>query len=145
MKHSLSTTLLLFFALHVIASEPWRIHLENTEQQMSLRLDLYEESVEVPGMEILGPLNGYLAGNGIFGVWMVTSYEIESDKKATLRMSSDLGSDSQRIVLTQQTDSTYLMELQGNVYVRKSVNRKLVKIPQKVLMQVKKVKEKDIL
>ena len=100
-------------------AEPWRLRLENDAEQTTLKIDLYEESVDVPGMEILGPMNGYLGGKGVYGVWMVTSFAIKDGRTK------------------QQTDSTYLMELQGAVVVKRAVNRKLVKVPAKILLNVR--------
>ncbi len=130
----ITTTLSLLAAQ---AAEPWRLRLENNVEQATLKIDLYEESVDVPGMELLGPMNGYLGGKGVYGVWMVTSFDIKDDRTATLRLSNDQGSETQSIRLTQQTDSTYLMELQGGVVVKRAVNRKLVKIPSKIVLNVK--------
>ena len=129
----ITTTLSLLVAQ---AAEPWRLRLENKVEQATLKIDLYEESVDVPGMEILGPMNGYLGGKGIYGVWMVTSFDIKDDRTATLRLSNDQGSETQSIRLSQQNDSTYLMELQGGVVVKRVVNRKLVKIPAKFELTV---------
>ena len=130
------TSLLAIVALTAIADNPWRLSLENKEEQVVMKLDLYEETVIVPGMDLFGPMNGYLGGKGVFGVWMVTAFEIKSDKTATLRISNDLGSETQAVRLTQETDSTYWMELQGGVVVKRSVNHKLVKIPQKILLNL---------
>lgn len=131
----LSVVLLLSIALR--AGEPWKLQLTNKEEQVDLKLDLYEESIDVPGMELFGPMNGYLAGKGVYGKWMVTSFQIKNDKVATLRLSNDQGSETQAILLTWQNDSTYLMELQNGVVVKKVVNKKLVKIPGKITLLVK--------
>lgn len=131
----LSVVLLLSIALR--AGEPWKLQLTNKEEQVDLKLDLYEESIDVPGMELFGPMNGYLAGMGVYGKWMVTSFQIKNDKVATLRLSNDQGSETQAILLTWQNDSTYLMELQNGVVVKKVVNKKLVKIPGKITLLVK--------
>lgn len=123
-------------SLSALGTEPWKLWLGNAEEKVVLRIDLNEESVTVPGMEMFGPQNGYLGGPGVYGVWTVTSFKVESDKTATLRLSNDLGSETQSIVLTQQTDSTYLMELKGGIVVKRAVNRKLVKIPQKMELHI---------
>jgi hypothetical protein len=126
----------LFVTQSVCANEPWRLDLASqVEEGINLRLDLYEESIDVPGMEMFGPMNGYMNGRGIYGVWMVTSFNINDEATATLRLSNDQGSETQSVRLTQQTDSTYLMELQGGVVVKRAVNRKLVKIPSKILLK----------
>ena len=119
------------------AAEPWKLHLYNKEERMELHIDLYEESIDVPNMEMFGPMNGYLGGGGVYGKWMVTSFKIKDDHVATLRVSNDLGSETQSIQLTWLNDSTYAMDLQGGVVVKKVVNKKLAKVPAKVLMSVK--------
>lgn len=128
MKKQILLLLLAFFPL-CKAAEPWRLHLQNTDEGVILKMDLYEESVDVPGMEMFGPMNGFLGGKGVYGVWMVTSFDIKDDKSVTLRLSNDLGSETQAVRLTQQSDSVYLMELLNGVVVKKAVNRKLIKIP----------------
>lgn len=129
--------LLAFAATMVKAAEPWKLRLDNSDEGVYLHIDLYEESIPVPGMEMFGPMNGYLNGKGVYGVWSVTSFDIKDDKMATLRLSNDLGSETQSIRLTWQNDSTYLMELQDGVVVKKAVNRKLVKIAPKMMMRLK--------
>lgn len=119
------------------ANGPWKVKLTNNELQANLNIDLYEESIDVPEMEMFGPMNGYLNGKGIYGVWMVTSCEVKSDKVALINLSNDLGSETQKVRLTLQNDTTYLLEqIDGNV-IKKAVNRKLVKIPAKFTMNIK--------
>ena len=120
------------------AAGPWRMVLENKETETLLKIDLYEESIDVPGMEMFGPMNGYLGGRGVYGVWTITSFDIKDEQTAMMRISNDLGSETQSIRLSQQSDSTYLMELQGGVVVKRAVNRKLVKIPQSIVMSIRK-------
>ncbi|MDE7166910.1 MAG: hypothetical protein K2O17_07760 [Bacteroidaceae bacterium] len=121
--------LLLWLFPFCKAAEPWRLHLQNKDEGVILKMDLYEESIDVPGMEMFGPMNGFLGGKGIYGVWMVTSFDIKDERTVTLRLSNDLGSETQAVRLTQQSDSLYLMELLNGVVVKKAVNRKLIKIP----------------
>lgn len=129
----LITTLL--FATQAWPNTPWKLKLTNSEERVNLYLDLYSESIEVPGMELFGPMNGYLGGQGVYGVWMVTSFDIVSSKEARIRLSNDLGSETQAIRLTQQTDSTYLFEQTDGSVIKRAVNRKLVKIPQKIILR----------
>ena len=79
-------------------------------------------------------MNGYLGGD-IYGVWTITSFEIKDNREATLRVSNDLGSETQRITLTQQTDSTWLMRFEGRNVVKRVNGKKLVKIPSSFLMR----------
>ncbi len=130
---------LFFIALSlsstVMAQGPWKLKLLCPEENVRLHIDLYEESIKVPGMEMFGPMNGYLGGN-IYGVWTVTSFKIQDDKTATLRLSNDLGSETQKATLTQQSDSLYLLHLDGITVVKRVVGKKLVKVPIDFKMKV---------
>ncbi len=130
---------LFFIALSlsstVMAQGPWKLKLLCPEEDVRLHINLYEESIKVPGMEMFGPMNGYLGGN-IYGVWTVTSFKIQDDKTATLRLSNDLGSETQKATLTQQSDSLYLLHLDGANVVKRVVGKKLVKVPIDFKMKV---------
>ena len=118
--------LLLTISSVLYAGRPWKMESVDPQEKVTLTIDLYEESVEVPGMEIFGLMNGYLGGN-IYGVWLVTSFRIKGNR-AILRLSNDLGSETQEAELVQTSDSTYMLELKGSVVVKRAVGRKLVKI-----------------
>lgn len=108
------------------ASEPWKLSLIDRDESIVLKIDLQEESIMVPGMEIFGPMHGYLGGN-VYGVWTITSFKLKKDK-AILRMSNDLGSETQEAELTQFNDSTYTLKLVGTVLVKRAVGNRLHKI-----------------
>ncbi len=102
-----------------------------------MRINLYEESIDVPGMDMFGPMSGYMNGK-VYGVWMLTSHTINSDKEATLRLSNDLGSETQECLLTQVNDSIYKLELKHGVSIKKVIKNKLVKIPSTLEFKVEK-------
>ncbi len=118
--------LILTICSSVGANKPWKLHLKEPKMKIELKIDLYEESIEVPDMEMFGPMNGYLGGN-IYSVWPVTSFKIKKDK-VILRLSNDLGSETQEAELIQTSDSTYTLNLIGTTVVKKVEGRKLVKI-----------------
>ncbi len=126
--------LALAVAGNVAAQGPWKMNLTCEAEKIVLKMDLYEESITVPRMEMFGPMNGYLGGN-IYGVWSITSFDIKNDREVTLRVSNDLGSETQRIELTQQTDSTWLLRFAGRNVVKRSDGKKLIKIPAELLMK----------
>lgn len=121
----------LFTFAGISAGEPWRIKLHSPEEKINIHLDLYEESIEVPGMEMFGPMNGYMNGN-IYGVWSVTSFEIMSDKEAVINLSNDLGSETQKTRITQTNDSTWMVRFEGTNVVKRVNGKKLVKIPSEI-------------
>lgn len=125
---SILLTILLTIAATTMAQQPWKIYLHNKELNLRLNLNLYEETITVPSMEMFGPMNGYLGGT-LANVWTLTSFRIESDDKVTLRLSNDLGSETQECILTHENDSTYRLDVKGNQNLRKVVNRKYQKLP----------------
>ena len=128
-------SLLSLYSILVQAQGPWKMNLLCPEEDVRLHINLYEETIEVPGMEMFGPQNGYLGGN-IYGVWTVTSFKIQDDKTATLKLSNDLGSETQKVTLVQQSDSVYTMRFDGTNVVKRAVGRKLVKVPSEFRMKL---------
>ena len=134
-KATLAAMLCIFTA--VFGQQPWKLKLHQPEEKIDLCIDLYEESIEVPGMEAFGPMNGYLGGN-IYGVWYVVGFDIKDDQHATLTIANDLGSEDQKLSLTQTSDSTYLLKFLGYNAVKRAQGKKLVKIPGELKMVIQK-------
>lgn len=148
MKKLLSATFLMLFATgfpllpiaqaQTVVEEhesyvgcPFNGHLVCQETGLRIHLNLDEETLDIPGMSFLGPTHGYLDGftnNDVYGVWMLINHRVEG-KKAYLRFTNDIGSDSQDIVLTQTGDSTFTYTASNPNVIRKVDGRKLVKIP----------------
>ena len=121
----------------VLGGQPWKLSLTSPEEKINLHLDLYEESIEVPGLEAFGPMNGYLDGN-IYGVWYVVGFDIKSDKQAVITIANELGSEDQKLTLTQNSDSTYQLKFLGYNAVKRAQGKKLVKIPSELKMEKKR-------
>lgn len=144
----MSIRILLFFTcflsgIHCHGQSIFNGTLCNDEIGLRLHLDLDEESIEIPGMSFLGTTHGYLDGktnNHVYGVWMLIRHKAKGKDKVELRFSNDTGSDSQTILLTALSDSTFLYEATGKNCVRKVVGRRLEKIPSS--MELHKVRDK---
>ncbi len=104
---------------------PFEGHFHCKETGVNLYLNLYEETISVPGFSFLGKMNGYMNGN-IYGTWMLVKHSIEGNT-AHLRLSNDIGSDTQDIDFTLNPDSTYTYDAIGGNAIRRAVGRKLVK------------------
>ncbi len=115
---------------------PFKGSFVNDEHRVNLVLDLYEASLFAPNYGYLGELNGYMNGRGIYGMWFLVDCKIE-DKKATLRMTNDIGSDSQTVIFEQLNDSIFTYKAVDGNEVKKAVGRRLVRIPSH--MKFKKV------
>ena len=109
------------------AAKPWKCTLKCEEEKTQMVIDLYEETVDVPGMDMFGPMNGYLGGN-IYGVWSITSCSITDDRHAKLRLSNDLGSETQECILSIEDDGTYRLSMKGSTVVKRVEKKKLVKV-----------------
>lgn len=110
----------------VAAPRPFEGHFVSKELGVHLHLNLYEENLLVPGSEFLGKVHGYMH-KGIYGTWMLITHEIKG-RKALLRFSNDIGSDSQNIEFEQMNDSVYHLHAVNGNALRKAVGRKLVKV-----------------
>lgn len=119
----------VLYAAHPRQEEgrPFSGHFYCKGTDVNIYLNLYERNLKAPGFDFLGEVNGYMAGNGIYGTWLLTRYEVKGNK-AMLRFSNDIGSDAQDVEFVQINDSTYTYKaLKGNA-LRKAVGRKLVKV-----------------
>jgi len=106
----------------------WKGHFYNKENGIDIHLDLYEKTLQAPGLSFLGEMNGYMSGK-IYGIWMLVSYKIKGNV-ATLRFSNDQGADSQTVTFTATSDSTYIYNATGGNNVKRVAGKKLVKIPE---------------
>lgn len=141
MKHLIFAAFALLVSATLTAADSFKGRFANSEHQLNLCIDLYEESIEVPGMEMFGPMNGYVNGAGVYNVWYITKFEIKDERTAVIRVSNDLGSEAQAIELTFLNDSTlHFKQVDGNV-IKKVVGKKLQKIP--VEMTLTRVKGKE--
>ena len=135
MKRRASFAVMFAIFTAVFGGQPWKLRLHQPEEKIDLHLNLYEESIEVPGMEAFGPMNGFLGGN-IYGVWYVVGFDIKDDQHATITIANDLGSEDQKLTLTQTSDSTYQLKFLGYNAVKRAQGKKLVKIPSELKMKM---------
>lgn len=114
------------------APEPWRGTFVSSSPRAKLCIDLYEESVNVPGMDLFGPMNGYLAGTDVYGTWMVTSYKVIDHSHASVRLSNDLGSETQAAELTLSGDTALVFRMVGSCVMKQRDGKRLIKLPQEL-------------
>ncbi len=117
--------------------DTWKMKLYCPSDSVLINMNLYAEDIEVPGMELFGPMHGYLHGD-IYGIWTITSCKIKNDKEASINLANDLGSESQKATLVMKTDSTCQVSFEGYNAIKKVRGRKLVKIPSVLMFDVQK-------
>ena len=125
-------TCFLLLATSVFAQQvdqPFRTRIFNNEYRVFMVLNLYDADVVVPGQEVFGTMEGYLSKEGTNFCWLVVSSQMKSERKATLLMANDYGSEDLEAELTLDNDSTYtLKQLSGSAL--KVVNKgKWQKLP----------------
>ena len=116
MIKKLLLTLLLSASLPAAAQndvkerEDFRAYLFNNEYQVYLRINLYDQDVQVPGQDLYGPLPGYLGKQHNSFSWVITSCQIDNEqRKATLQLINDFGSEDLVATLQRQNDTLYLL------------------------------------
>ena len=116
---------------------PFRAYLINNEYNLFIRIDLCEESITVPGQELLGQLPGFLGKKRNSFCWIITSAEVKG-KTAHLSMINDYGSEDFTATLTQKNDSVFIFQhIEGSSFKMPN-NGKWQKIPKKLEFKLSK-------
>ena len=114
-------------------SGPFKCIVTNKEYNCFMRLNLYEETIPIPGQEILGNTFGYLKKSTDSRVWIVTGVTISKDgKKADLEMINDYGSEDLNAELILNSDSTYLLRQLSGSTIKIAGKNKWIKLPKEL-------------
>ena len=132
MKKIFTLLLATFFVLTAHAQRPFEGFFTNSELDLRCQLNLYADSIPVPGLE-MDNCYGYIQGK-INGTWVILKIKELNEKTALVRAVSDRGSDGQdvRIELTEEGVSMRLVD-ENNM---KAISgKKYVKMPKPFLLQ----------
>ncbi len=117
MKKLILATLLVMTAISVSAQQenrPFRAHLYNSEYDVFLRIDFYDESITVPGQDLYGSLPGYLGKTHNSFFWLITTAKVKGHT-AHIALINDYGSEDLTATLTVKNDSIYeLKQVEGS-------------------------------
>lgn len=119
----------LFTAKAQSDSTIFRAYLENKEYEVYLRINFYDENINVPGQELYGQLPGYLGKKNNSFCWVITSARIKNSKTATLDLINDYGSEDLTATLTQKNDSIYILRHEEGSTLKVPKNGKWQKLP----------------
>ena len=115
-------------------AKPFRAYIYNNDYEVFMRLDLYNESITVPGQELYGELPGYLGKKHNSFCWLITSSKIEG-QTAELQMINDYGSEDLTATLTVENDSLYVLrQVEGNT-LKVPKEGKWQKLPSKLVFK----------
>ena len=94
-----------------------------------MRINLYEQDIQVPGHDLYGKLPGFLGKQHNSFCWPITSCEIINERKATLQLINDFGSEDLTATLTRKNDSTYVLHQGSGSTIKVPHNGKWRKLP----------------
>jgi hypothetical protein len=115
-------------------ARPFRAYLYNNEYEVFMRLDLYGESITIPGQELYGEVPGYLGKKHNSFCWLITSSKIDNDK-AELQMINDYGSEDLTATLTVENDSLYVLRQVEGSTLKVPKEGKWQKLPTKLVFK----------
>ena len=139
-KIILCITLLMFFFSFLRANEPprpFKGYLYNSDYEVYLRLNLYDEDIIIPGQELFGQLPGYLSKEHTTYCWLIVSSELTDNRSAQLVVTNDYGSEDFTAQLTQQNDSTYIFNNLGGSALKVPNKGKWLKLPKTLIFKKK--------
>ena len=136
MKHILLFfTLLTYTARAQNDSLSFKGHIYNNVYNIYIKFNLYDNNIEVPGHELLGPLSGYLGKKNNNFFWLITNGEAKKNNKATLSFINDYGSEDFKAELIRKNDSVYILKHIEGSPLKVPNNGKWQKLP-KILRSV---------
>ena len=131
MNKLIAISLLCLAAISVNAQsnkEPFRAYLSNNEYDVFLRINFYEQDVNVPGQDLIGQVPGYLGKKNNSFAWLITSAKINGNK-AKLQLINDYGSEDLTATLTRKNDSIYVLKQESGSTLKVPNKGKWLKLP----------------
>jgi hypothetical protein len=116
----------------------FRAYLYNNEFSVYLRINLYDQDIEVPGQSLYGKLPGYLGKEHNSFCWVITSCKVKNEEKAELQLINDFGSEDLTATLTRVNDSLYVLRQESGSTIKVPKNGKWQKLPKRFVLKRKK-------
>ena len=106
-----------------------------TNEQFAIRcqINLYEEDIPVPGME-LDSCYGYMQGH-LNGTWVFLKVKTLDDDGALVRAANDKGSDAQDVRITYDEEGRLLLRQVDGSAIKGVEGKKYVKLPKPLPLQ----------
>lgn len=110
-----------------------------SEQDVTMELNLYGETVKIPGQDILGEVYGYLKKNTDSRAWIIMGVKFAADgNSAELEIINDYGSEDLVASLSFDKDGMYTLRQLSGSTMKVAVRGKWVKLPKE--MKFRKLK-----
>lgn len=108
----------------------FKARVYNKDYDVFLDVNLYEESITIPGQELLGKVYGYIKKATDSRVWIIMEATLdEKARSARLVIVNDYGSEDLVAELTADDDGGYtLKQLEGSI-IKMAGKGKWIKLP----------------
>ena len=116
----------------------FRAYLYNNEYSVYLRINLYDQDIEVPGQPLYGKLPGYLGKEHNSFCWVITSCKVKDEEKAEMQLINDFGSEDLTATLTRVNDSLYVLRQESGSTLKVPKNGKWQKLPKRFVLKRRK-------
>lgn len=117
--------------LLAIAQEarPFDVEISNDEYKIYMRINLYDKNLTVPGQDVLGEVDGYIASRQSRTTWIIVGSEIVNATTARLEVVNDYGSEDFTAELKLESDGTYSYRKKDGSTLKFAVKGKWQKLP----------------
>lgn len=133
MKKGLFISFFLMLASVMFAQEKFTGLYYCEELKATMQLNLVDNVISLPDLDFEDTY-GYLKGN-LNGTWVVLKVKKASEKKAVVRMISDMGNDAQDVEFTLTNEGDIEFRLVDEQNIKTILERKYVKIPKVVVFK----------
>ena len=116
----------------------FRAYLINNEYNVYLRINFYDQDIEVPGQSLYGKLPGFLGKEHNSFCWVITSCKVKNEKSAEMQLINDYGSEDLTATLTRVDDSTYVFRQEAGSTLKVPKNGKWQKLPKRFVLKRRK-------
>lgn len=117
--------------------QTFRAYLYNNEYDVYMRINFYDQDIQVPGQELYGQLPGFLGKRYNSFCWVITSCNVKNDNEADLSLINDYGSEDLRATLYRHNDSTYVLRQVKGSTITVPKNGKWQKLPKYLVFKRK--------
>ena len=117
------------------SEHPFRAYLYNSEFEVFMNIDFYNESIIIPDQQLIGQLPGYLGKKNNSFCWLITSAKVKGNK-AQISLINDYGSEDLTATLTCKNDSVYILKQETGSTIKVPKKGRWQKLPK--LLEFKK-------
>ena len=111
-------------------STTFKAQLYNEQLDVEMTINLYDADVEVPNLEFLGPLGGYLSKRRSYSTcWIITDAVLKNNHSAQIEMINESGSEDLTATLVCTSDSTYTFKQGSGSTLKIPKGNKWQKLP----------------